>query len=165
MTVEYFDAPEVDQIVRRLVPLHHGHLAGERIRCVFRSKHAKEGTKAILGKARRISGLNAYLSTDEGADAETYFVIEIALDIWRGMSNKEREALVDHELSHCRIKYSKTGEPSLVIAPHDLEEFNAIVERHGLWRRDVKDFLAAAQGQLRLVDEPSVVDEQTEDVA
>lgn len=150
MTIEYTDAPEVDALVKRLVVQHHGHLAGERIRCVFRSEHAKDGGKAVLGKARKVSGLNAFLS---GNDDEAYFVIEIANDIWLGMNDAERLALVDHELSHCGIKVNaKTFEQTLVIRPHDLEEFNAIVERHGLWRRDVKDFLTAASGQLPLVE-------------
>ena len=153
MTVEYTDASfAVGTIAAPIIKAHHAHLAGERIRYVFRSEHAKDAGKAVMGKARKISGLNAFLSADEDEGGGDYFVIEIAHDIWQGMSNAERKALVDHELSHCRIKYSKDGEPSLYIAPHDLEEFAAIVERHGLWKRDVKDFLAAAKGQLRLLD-------------
>jgi hypothetical protein len=104
----------------------------------------------VLGKARKIGGLNAWLS--EKTD-EPYFVIEVAYDLWLGMTTAQKRALVDHELSHCRIKYSKTtGEPSLYIAPHDLEEFNAIVERHGLWRDDVQKFLDAAHGQMNLLE-------------
>lgn len=151
MAVTFEDAdPAVGAIARELIVKHHEHLAGEDVRYVFRSEHAKDAGKAVLGKARKISGLNAFLTT--GEDDSDYFVIELAADIWAGLGAKERRALLDHELSHCRIKYAgDTGEPTLYIAPHDLEEFNDVVERHGLWRRDVKEFLDAASGQLRLL--------------
>ncbi len=153
MTVEYSPAPAVAAIAQRLIKEHHVHLAGERIVYVFRSEHAKEGGKAVFGKARKIGGLNAYLSMTEDGNEDDYFVIEIAYDIWLGMSDGQRVALVDHELSHCIIKYAENGDMSLAIAPHDLEEFNAVVKRHGLWRSDVKQFLEAASGQLRLLDD------------
>lgn len=155
MPVKYTPAPAVAAIAQRLIKDHHEHLEGERIEYVFRSEHAKDGGKAVFGKARKIGGLNAYLSMTEDGNEEDYFVIEIALDIWGGMSDRQRVALVDHELSHCVIKHSENGDMSIAIAPHDLEEFNAVVERHGLWRADVKSFMEAASGQLRLLDEES----------
>lgn len=158
MATEYTDATEVDLIVKALVPTTHPHLADERIRCVFRDEHAKEGGKAIWGRARKISGLNAYLSGSAGAKGDDYFVIEIAQDIWAGLNRKECLALVDHELSHCGIKTNpKTFEQTLCLLPHDVEEFQAVLERHGLWRRDVKDFIAAGAGQLRLVEDEAAV--------
>jgi hypothetical protein len=40
-----------------------------------------------------------------------------------------------------------------VIAPHDVEEFAAIIRRHGLWKEDVKLFARAVrQCELPLFD-------------
>jgi hypothetical protein len=48
---------------------------------------------------------------------------------------------VDHELTHCDVD----EEGKLSLRPHDLEEFNVIVRRYGLWRAEVQLFLEAAR--------------------
>lgn len=151
MTVEYTAAPEAEAIASQLIAKHHPHLKGERIVYVFRSQAAVEGGKVVLGKARKISGLNAFLAAEEYDGPEEldthgapFFVIELAGDIWRSMPDKARRALIDHELCHCALK--DDGTPKLL--PHDVEEFAAVIERHGLWRNDVRAFTEIAQTKL-----------------
>lgn len=179
MPVTYSPAPEVDKIGRQLIAKHHPALLDERVEFVFRSEAAKSGGRTVWGKARKISGLNAFLSTRPGpveeaadelrksiakagggsvsaggkkvdvpADAETsedqeidpYFVIELAKDVWDIITGKQRVALVDHELSHCRVAVNHAGKPALTVVAHDVEEFEAVIRRHGLWKSDVKHF-------------------------
>lgn len=57
------------------------------------------------------------------------FVIWVALDWWNRFKPEQKVALVDHELCHCYID----ADDKPKILPHDVEEFNCILERHGLW--------------------------------
>lgn len=145
MSVTYRPAPAVEHIAGTLIPTHHPDLDGVRIQYVFRSKASKKNDKIVLGKARKVSGLNAYLATpaDEvGFDDEAveFFVIEIAEDCWRDLNHEQRIALVDHELCHLAIEFDDDEQVKLVMRSHDLEEFREIVERHGLWKPDLTEF-------------------------
>src|SRR5690606_31450684 len=45
---------------------------------------------------------------------------------------------------------------------HDLEEFKAVVERHGMWLRDIEEFQLAL-GQTSLFDRPEAAGAPAED--
>lgn len=200
---EFWPAPEVREIAEDLIPRHHDHLQNVRIEYVFRDKCAKDKGRDVWGKARKVSGLNAFLSRKARADllrdgvgtvtkddtkvtishgdnsvdttvtemkrvAETlsasaqanphdYFVIEIAQEAWRFLSDTQKIALVDHELCHLTTDYNDAGERVLAIAPHDVEEFAEVVKRHGLWSGDVKAFINQAT-QLSLIDTSKVAE-------
>lgn len=157
MPVTYSKAPEVEEIARRLIAQHHTHLlelGHVRIEYLFRSEAASSNGKTVYGKARKLSGLGAFLALGDDApegrpDAETpevepFFVMEIAADCWATLTPKQRIALVDHELSHFKVAVNHDTGVKLSLAAHDLEEFKVIVERHGLWRSDIEDFVKAA---------------------
>lgn len=151
MPVTYSPADEAAKIGRQLVAAHHNHLEGERIEYIFRSEAAESGGKTIWGKARKISGLNAYLAADpdetvtgvpqvdDDNGPAPFFVIELARDVWQGLTGSQRAALVDHELSHCQVKL-KDGKASISCVSHDVEAFESEVARHGLWRSNLKRF-------------------------
>src|SRR6185437_12167437 len=99
------------------------------------------------------SGRDAFLMAmyrDGGApdpdDNNDFFVIEIAADYWADLTKDQRTALVDHELCHCGWK---EGDDGLVLQmrPHDLEEFHSVVDRRGLWQRDIEVFVKVANHQ------------------
>jgi hypothetical protein len=148
---KYTEAPKVLEMVNTVIKeiKEHGHLANARIECVFVLKTPKNKGKELWGKARKVSGLQAYLFAKAlGFDTETempedFFVIEISKPIWDLLEVPQRRALVDHELSHCW----RDEEGKISILPHDLEEFNGVVARNGLWRQDVERFLKAAKGK------------------
>jgi predicted metallopeptidase len=158
MPTEWWTAPEVEEIAEKLIAEHHPHLADVKIRYVFRDEAAKSRGRTVLGKARKISGLNAHLVGLVGrnhVDGEVdFFVIEVASDTWRQLDDKQRVALVDHELCHLNIEEPEdaTKDRKLVLRGHDLEEFTEIVQRHGLWKPDVDEF-ARAVGQLTIDDQ------------
>lgn len=148
--VVYSPAPEVALVAGRLIADHHLHLAGQPIVYVFREPAARSRGKIVLGKARRVTGLNAFLVAlaasdgaieDDGDEIDhTFFVMEIARPQWDDAPTEARAALVDHELCHFGVD-DETGQ--LSIRSHDLEEFNDVVRRHGVWRDDVAAFLGA----------------------
>lgn len=128
--IEYTDAPEVKVIADEIIKAHHPHLEDEEIDYVFRDKAANKGSKTILGMARKMRGLVSFLSRDT---TDTFFVMEIALDTWKTLTDEQKNALVDHELCH----FGVDDEGNRFIIPHDLEEFAVIIERHGIWSQGI----------------------------
>jgi hypothetical protein len=160
MATEYSEAPEVEKVAEKIVKEFHPHLHGVRIDYVFVSKTDKEGMpqpilskgKHVHGKAKKISGLNAYLASKyETPDDEEFFVIEISHYSWSYFSPDQRVALVDHELTHCALG-AETGTPE--IRSHDVEEFTEIVKRRGLWEPDLEQFAQVAAKKLPLFEGP-----------
>jgi hypothetical protein len=143
---DYAKAPEVEALAEGLIDTvdRHEMLAQCRIEYVFIDKAPKSKGRTVWGRARKLGGLPAFLIGSVGTqvaadDALTFgaaspmFVIEISHDIWVDLSPKQRLALVDHELCHCRAMENDAGELELSTVGHDVEEFVGIVSRHGLW--------------------------------
>jgi hypothetical protein len=163
MSTIYRPAPAVERIAKELIPKHHDHLATVDIKYLFVDPPAKSKGDIVWGKASIVSGRAAYLlavprlaGTDAeqmGADGNDYsiFVIEISEAIWGHLDDRERRALVDHELSHCWAGENERGEFKLATRGHDVEEFQAVVARHGLWRTEVREFAAVTE-QLSLTE-------------
>ena len=155
MTI-YTTASPAETIGTQLIRRHHPRLDETEVRFVFRDEHQTSKGKAVLARTRLISGLNAWLAggmPDDGDEPERFFLIEIAADLWAELDADGREALIDHELCHCGIEQLDSG-PRLYVTAHDLEEFVAIVARHGTWRPEVEALVKAGiQGRLPLDDE------------
>lgn len=80
------------------------------------------------------------------------FIMILDDTFWRQATPLQRTALVDHELRHAAVarnkdgeeRFTEEGDPVWAIAPHDLEEFNAIVQKYGPYLPDIHAFLRAA---------------------
>lgn len=152
---EYRHAPEVEAIAADLIRDEEQHkpLADVRVDCVYRDIHQKSKGRTVLAKARKVSGLNAYLANGEAAQRD-FFVVEVAEDTWDKLTPEQQVALVDHELCHLAVEFDDEGTPQLSLRGHDLEEFGAVVQRRGLWASHVANFGSAVAEQLALaVDE------------
>lgn len=137
----FWRADDVAEIAESLISDYHPHVLEHTVLYIFRSKAAQNKGKEVWGKARKVTGLNAYLAMRSSVDplepmSPTFFVIEIAHDVWNTLRAPERIALVDHELKHI-------GPDGM--RPHDVEEFTDIVARHGHWKRDLKEFAEAGK--------------------
>ena len=91
------------------------------------------------------------------------FVIEVSEEVWDHLKLPAKKALIDHELAHCEIETDEDGRTSLAIRGHDVEEFEAIVKRHGLWKQDVEDLVRAGAEQLSLDALEEAVDAATQE--
>lgn len=155
---EYRRADEVAHIAWETIQSHHPHLEHIRIDYVWRDQAASKGGKAVLGKARKVGGLNAFLARNDGNsdDYMDFFVMEIAEDTWAGMDANQRKALVDHELLHMGLN----DKAQLTIIPHDCEAFNLEIVRHGLWKGDIAELVEIGKGvtRLNLVPEPAAAE-------
>lgn len=147
MSTTYTPAPEVEEVARQLIDDYHPHLEDAPIVYIFRDPPAKTRGRELWGKARKISGLTAYLANQHASEtAESFLVVEIALDVWKSLEPSQQHALVDHELSHCGWDPLEGAS----ITPHDVEEFSAVISRHGLWAANVEAFVRAGQTRLDL---------------
>lgn len=90
-------------------------------------------------------------------------LIEIGRDVWDQMDDELREVLIDHELSHIGVELddqgnsvlTNNGRPKVFIKPHDIEEFQEILDRYG----DVhKKYRKAVEAMQALVDDKSKKD-------
>jgi hypothetical protein len=144
----YTSAPVAARIAEHLIGRHHTHLLETPILYVFQDTAAVSKGRIVLAKARKVSGLNAFLAALAAGDTVddpdhdyTFFVMEIAADRWAGLTDGQRQALVDHELCHFAVGEDEdTGAAILWIRGHDVEEFTGVVERHGLWSPDLETF-------------------------
>lgn len=162
MPATYSSAPEVAAIARSIIEEHHTHLLSHdvRVEFLFVEPTPKSKGKEVWGKAQKVTSLAAFLASPEPDDTDEankpFFAITIARAIWIWLKPAQRAALIDHELCHCWAEPDENGDVALSILAHDLEEFNAVVQRHGIWRGDVGRFAEVARdAQLRMPLEAS----------
>lgn len=148
---EWTKAPEVEQVAKPIIASHYPDLAGVDIVYVFRDKAKKHGDKIVEGTCMVKQGLDAMLAFGLNSSADVqFFVIEIAKDLWDDAPPDYREYLVDHELAHTRVERSN-GARKLSTVTHDIEEFGAVIQRHGIMSPEHSKFLGnVGKAQLEL---------------
>ena len=123
---------DVTNTMRDLVKKYHPHLATitEEIAILFKDKASQVGDLVVAGKASKAPALLPILS-----ETNWKFVIILATDVWQGLSDKQKLALLDHYLCACRAdEDEKTHEVSYYIQPPDVSFYRDEVTRHGFWR-------------------------------
>jgi hypothetical protein len=136
---ELKEAPEVQELAARLISDIHTHLAEAGIKYLFRTGKWELRGKTILGKAEKVSNKWKHLT---GYD----FIVTINRDTWFANKPEIREAILDHELTHCaRGEDDKQGNPKWYIQDHDLTDFVSIVRRHGLWTTTLQNIVKAKE--------------------
>lgn len=144
--IEITPAPDAEQIANELITEIHAHLSPARILYLFTSKTRKRCDRVVLGSAQKLSAMQKFLSSGNSAVEDGYdFIILIGKQEWESLEDKQRRALIDHELCHCGVKDPDDDEPQWTLKGHDIEEFKAVIERHGFWKPDVQAFAKAAQ--------------------
>lgn len=139
--------PEVEELARRLIGEHHSHLIEARFAYLEREGEWTSKGDVKLGEARKVTPqMKALVDAD--------FVITINGDAWTKLTPEQREALIDHELSHCsRGEDDKHGNPRWEIDKHDVEEFSAVIRRHGLWKPELVQFGKQVAVQERIFED------------
>jgi predicted metallopeptidase len=128
----------VIRLANKIINDYHPHLQDARIAFVMRDEAPISNERATAAKASKVSDINKELMDYD-------FIIWIATDEYDRMTSDQHEALIDHELCHC----SGNSEDGWRIIPHDIEEFQEIIERHGVWREDLIR-MASTVRQLQL---------------
>lgn len=135
-------------IVDQLVHEHHSELRDAKIVLAWHKgwKPDVDG-RVTLGMCRKASDLDRQL-------ADYDFIILLNREWWTNISvtQEQQVALMDHELCHAEVvidpvtndpHVDEKGRTVYRIRKHDIEEFAAIVERYGCYKRDLETFAAA----------------------
>jgi Putative phage metallopeptidase len=139
-------------LLYELVDAHHDDLskADTKIALAWNLSWSPDvDGRMTLGKCKRVADLER-----EIADLDAYdFVIILHQEFWTDelVTDLQRRALLDHELMHAAVKLDERGEPMVDergrtvyrTRKHDLEEFAAIADRYGCWKRDLVQFAEA----------------------
>lgn len=141
--VTFENSPEVEEMAHKLIAEHHKRLADANIGYLIRTGAWTVHGDERLGNTEKCSSKYRHLT---GFD----FTITVNQSIWNMMQPNEKSALVDHLLSHCG-----KNENGWCYWNHDVEDFAAVVRRHGLWQEGVRKYAEAAaeaSRQLTLFD-------------
>jgi len=151
----YAEAENVEKEANGLIPMYHPELATARFKYVFVDKASMKNGKPVRGKVRRISGILEFL-------VEADFLMEIALDQWNELADTQRKALIDHLLECCTGEEDENdgGAMKWSVREPDVQEFSAILRRHGAWNDDLAAFASIA----KTIDIDSLVEEAVEGV-
>jgi hypothetical protein len=159
---EYSEADEARQLGELLIEKvpEHAHLQMATIGYIFRDDELRRQGKVkwaeailserILQSEKRWGRLVKWAILrilPQFGEVVPDFVILIDRNIWSGLDDDAKFALVDHELSHCFYatlddgetqKFHQDGSPWWAIRGHDVEDFEGVVERNGLWSEELR---------------------------
>lgn len=133
-------------VLDRAVAAWHPHLAAAKVVIAWKDFTPDKDGHVVLGKAKKAADLDRHMH-------DVDFVIFLNEEAWVGeLNDAQRLALIDHECAHCGVDVDENGDPRLDdsgrvvyrMRKHDLEEFHAVVRRHGTWLRDIEDMVSAA---------------------
>lgn len=95
-----------------------------RIGFMVSDKEKKKGGKPVLGDCRIVpEPWSTFCPYD--------FLITVYLPNTAGMTDRQLQILLHHELLHVGMR-EKDGEPVYNVNPHDIEEFREIADRYGI---------------------------------
>ena len=136
----------------------HRHLADVSFLWLMRNTEHLQGGKRILAMVHKPEVQGKLKPLFEQMLVEKYgyfpdYLITVDKEYWDTANDHCKTALVWHELAHVKPAVDKfgdprfnvqTGEPIFQLVMHDIEEFNSVVRRFGLWKSDLKAFIDAA---------------------
>ena len=126
---------------------HKKRLQGSTILYLLCDKPIISGGKERSGKAQRPGALLRF-ACSKAFEMDPDFIVTVVEPWWEGASDAERQALLDHELTHCEVKLMKDGgTPRLCIRGHDVEEFDEVLRRRGAWHGGLRQ-IQATMAQL-----------------
>jgi hypothetical protein len=116
---------DVLDLARDLIRNYHPMLVNAQISYLYRNKAMTKGESVVYATAQKLSPkLKALCGSD--------FLITIAFETWRELSDLEKRMVLDHELCHLLIEESDTtGETKFKILEHTFEDFSIIISRYG----------------------------------
>lgn len=152
MPKEFTRAPEIERIAEKLIEILKPEIEGFSIRYIFNSENPKKDGREVIGLARKVVGLNAYLA----GEPEGFFVLETGTPAYEELTTSQKIAYVHHELCHFGI--DEIG--NLTLYPHDIEEFNEVAAVHGAYFDRLQIFSDAVEkGNSDKITRQELIDE------
>lgn len=132
MAAEFYDASDdVVALARDIIQEYHSHLVEAKIKYLFRTGNWEVKKRETWGQAKKVGKEVNFLT---GYD----FIVTVHRDVWEQLNEEEKRALLDHELQHCSAGTDDAGNKIWYIQGHDVEDFYAIIRRHGLWSKALR---------------------------
>lgn len=134
-----YEAHDVEEVAKGLinsVPEHYD-LKGVKIAYLFTDKKQKDGGIGKITWAY-VRPTNKELRAHD--DTIPWFVMVVNEYVWQELDEKQKKALVDHELCHCKIRVNKEGFRSPVTKQHDYSDFSGVLARHGAWSPTLRNW-------------------------
>lgn len=134
------------KLLDAILKAHHEHLRKAKIALAWnKAWRADVDGRLVLGKCKKATDLDREL-------AEHDFVILLNQEAWEQLTEPQRLALFDHQLSHCqqvrdeagRQKEDERGRLVWRIRKHDVEDFRDVIARNGCYTADLADFVRTA---------------------
>jgi hypothetical protein len=145
------EVTEPYRLMEEIRAIDHGHLADAKIGIAWRlGWRADTDGHLRLGTCQKRTDLDREL---DGFD----FMLLLNKEAWPQLNERQKRALIDHELCHAQVVIDSDGNPRkndrdrllCRIKKHDTEEFRAVVERHGLWTADLEQIARAGINDAR----------------
>jgi hypothetical protein len=143
---------EIEHIAKKLIAEHHPLLQHAVIAYLLRTLDPDKKIKYPVKRAGKKSTMAKAICVPEMYHSLCGYDFILLADelFWRFLSESQKKALVDHELCHFT-----RDEDGYYTKDHDVAEFCAVLERHGLWMDDLAAFIAAAPEQKDLPFKPA----------
>jgi len=166
MPITYRIDADLEKLGKEIINKHRPMLGHLKIQYMFRSEASISDDKVIAGRCIKVDDRNRTIHAYD-------FIIEIAYDLWETATDEFKEALMDHELGHCGLRvnpddeqdilYDDAGRPKTYIKTHSIEEFEEVLERHGAYHKNLRQFLVAfAKSKSKKKTEPGAEPDLTE---
>jgi hypothetical protein len=150
-------------IAERLMKFEeHAHLKENEVRIewLFKTEPKSKGGRMIAGMVHepKVQGHLKDLFemlVEQFFGEMPAFIITLDIENWQASSDRQREALIWHELAHIKQdvdqydapKFSKDGLPVYRLVEHDVTAFVSEVERYGAWTSDIQSMVNAANNR------------------
>ena len=140
------ERPVIEAFMRSAIREDHDHLVQAKIAIAWRVGFKPDADgKLVLGKMKVVGELEREMHDFDAA-------LILNRETWAKFDDKQRAALVDHELCHLELARDEEGETlydghgriKYRARKHDVEEFEAIILRHGCYKADLESFARAA---------------------
>ena len=137
-----YEAADVVAVLakEKVIPKWHPECSKLSIAYVFTDDLGVSKGRVTMAQIKKTTDLEAFLT---GLDA----ILVVDRVIWNRLDDNQRVALIDHEF--CHVGFNDAGKLALI--GHDLEEFAAVVKRHGAWLADITRFNEAQMDLLQEV--------------
>ena len=132
---EYVKSRDLEVLADKVIHNKNMDIAEVEIKYLLVYPHIN---KQIAGRCSRADNLlKVYGNCD--------FVIQMSGDLWDKLDEKTQEILMWHELLHVHAAMNeKTGEMVYKIHDHNVKDFYAIIEAHGIdWFGNLKTLFAS----------------------
>lgn len=146
-----------DRLLKACEEFRHLEEGEANIHFLLVSEPVVKQGKQILGAVHipkvqgQLKGVFRWLLADAFGGVPDFLVL-LDATFWKYGNDRDREILMYHEMCHMvhaedregEPRYDEDGNPVWGLVGHDIEDFNAVVRRYGIYSEDLRRFVDAA---------------------